>query len=60
MSSTIDSEALKAVFAETLSVLDDISAYIQKALPQMKQTIEESRALADNGEKVIQKIEETK
>ena len=55
----ITAETLKNVFAETLQALDDISAYRQEALPQMKETIATFQELATNGEAQIQKMEKT-
>ncbi len=46
----ISVETLKESFANTLSALEDISNYKQEALPKIKQTIEEFRVLADEGE----------
>lgn len=55
----ITAETLKAVFAETLQALDDISAYRQEALPQMKETIATFQELATTGEAQIAKMEKT-
>lgn len=55
----ITAETLKTVFAETLQALDDISAYRQEALPQMKNTINMFNELATTGEAQIQKMEKT-
>lgn len=55
----ITAETLKTVFAETLQALDDISAYRQEALPQMKETIATFQELATTGEAQIQKMEKT-
>ena len=55
----ITAETLKTVFAETLQALDDISAYRQEALPQMKETIATFQELAITGEAQIQKMEKT-
>ena len=55
----ITAETLKNVFAETLQALDDISAYRQEALPQMKETIATFQELATTGEAQIQKMEKT-
>lgn len=53
----ISVETLKEAFADIISAMDEISAYKQQALPIMKQTIEEFKVLAEQGEKQIQKIE---
>ena len=44
---------------EYLSALDDISAYKQRALPQMAQTIAEFRSIADEGERRLQQMEDS-
>lgn len=58
--SNIEVGTLKQAFAETLEALDSISTYKQKALPQMRATIEEFRVMADEGEKAIQRIEKSR
>ena len=55
--SNLDVETLKQAFADTFEALDSISTYKQEALPKLKDTIEEFRTLAEEGEKAIQKIE---
>jgi uncharacterized protein YaaN involved in tellurite resistance len=40
-----------------LSALDSISTYKQEALPKMRETINQFRELADDGEKQIQRLE---
>ena len=57
MESNISVDTLRAAFADTCEALDSVSDYKTKALPQMKTTIAEFRALADEGEKRIQKME---
>ncbi len=57
MESNISVDTLRAAFADTFEALDSVSDYKTKALPQMKTTIAEFRALADEGEKRIQKME---
>ena len=59
MDSNLDVETLKHAFMETFQALDSINQYKQKALPQMKETIAEFRQLAEEGEQVIQKMEES-
>lgn len=59
MDTNIQVETLKEAFRETLEALDSISQYKQKALPLMKNTITEFRELADEGEQVIQNMEES-
>jgi uncharacterized protein YaaN involved in tellurite resistance len=55
----ISPEALKQAFADALSALDDISTYKHRALPQMQQTIDEFRQLADEGERRLQQMEDS-
>lgn len=55
----ISVDTMKAAFAETFAALEDISTYKQEALPKVRQTIEEFRALTVEGEKALQRIEKT-
>lgn len=57
LEANISPETLKQAFADVLSALDSISNYKQEALPKMRQTIEQFRALADDGEKQIVRLE---
>lgn len=57
LESNISPETLKQAFSDVLSALDSISSYKQEALPRMRQTIEQFRELADNGEKQIVRLE---
>lgn len=57
MDSNIEVETLKNAFKETLGALNAINQYKQKALPQMRDTIQEFKQLADEGERAIQNIE---
>ena len=54
----IDVATLKESFAETIQALEDISNYKQEALPRIKQTIAEFQAIADEGQKHIDRLEE--
>ena len=54
---SISPDTLKQAFADTLSALDDISAYKKKALPQMTETIRNFRQIAEEGEKRIADME---
>ena len=54
----ISPETLKAAFQDTLSALDDITEYKLKALPQLHQTIEEFRIIAEEGEARLQQMED--
>lgn len=53
----ISPEVLKASFAEALQAIQDVSNYKVQALPQMKQTIELFSDMAQDGQKVVEKIE---
>lgn len=57
---SISPDTLKQAFADTLSALDDISTYKTKALPQMEQTIQDFRRVAEEGERQIAKMEKGK
>lgn len=57
---SISVETLRQAFSDTLSALDDISAYKQKALPQMAQTIQEFRSIADEGEARLKQMEKSR
>ena len=48
---------MKQAFSDTLSALDDISTYKTKALPQMAQTIQSFREIAEEGERHIADME---
>lgn len=54
---SVSPDTLKQAFADTLSALDDISTYKSKALPQMAQTIQDFRTIADEGERQLTKME---
>ncbi|MCI8371762.1 MAG: toxic anion resistance protein [Lachnospiraceae bacterium] len=54
---SISPDTLKQAFSDTLSALDDINTYKTKALPQMAQTIQDFRAIADEGERQITNME---
>ena len=53
----ISPQTLKEAFSNALSALEDISTYRQQALPQMRNTIAEFKAISDEGEKQLQKME---
>jgi uncharacterized protein YaaN involved in tellurite resistance len=57
LQTNISAETLKQAFTDVLSALDSISSYKQEALPKMRDTIDQFRELADNGEKQIQRWE---
>ena len=53
----ISPNVLKAAFAEALQAIEDVSNYKIQALPQMKETIDMFSDMADEGQKVVEKIE---
>ena len=53
----ISPDVLKASFADAIQAIEDVSTYKEQALPQMKETIQMFSDMADNGQKVIAKIE---
>jgi uncharacterized protein YaaN involved in tellurite resistance len=53
----ISPEVLKASFSEALQAIEDVSTYKTEALPKMKETIDVFSELADEGQKVVEKIE---
>jgi uncharacterized protein YaaN involved in tellurite resistance len=55
----ISPDVLKAAFAEALQAIQDVSTYKVQALPQMKETINMFSDMADEGQKVVEKIETT-
>lgn len=57
LEASISVDTLKEAFTDVLSALDSISTYKQEALPNMRDTINQFRELADVGEKQIQRLE---
>lgn len=53
----ISADTLKQSFADTLQALEDISTYKQAALPRIKQTIADFQAIAEEGQKHVDRIE---
>lgn len=53
----ISPEVLKASFSEALSAIEDVSTYKEQALPKMKETILMFSDMAQDGQKVVEKIE---
>ncbi|WP_405295997.1 toxic anion resistance protein [Methanobrevibacter sp.] len=53
----ISPEVLKAAFAEAIQAINDVSTYKVQALPQMKETINLFSEMANEGQKVVDKIE---
>ena len=59
MEANISVDTMKEAFAQTYAALEDISNYKQEALPRVRQTVDEFRALTEEGEKALQRIEKT-
>lgn len=57
MDANISVETLKSAFADVMSALDSISTYKQEALPKMRDTINQFRELAEEGEQRIRQLE---
>jgi uncharacterized protein YaaN involved in tellurite resistance len=57
METNISVETLKTAFADVISAMDAISTYKNEALPKMKETINQFKELAEQGEKQIQRLE---
>lgn len=57
LEASVSVDTLKQAFTDVLSALDSISTYKQEALPKMRDTINQFRELADDGEKQIQRLE---
>ena len=55
--SNIDVATMKTAFRDTLEALESISNYKQEALPKLRETIDEFRAMTDEGEKILQRME---
>ncbi len=55
----ISPEVLKASFTEAIQAIEDVSTYKEQALPKMKETIDMFSDLADEGQKVVDKLETT-
>ncbi|MEI7024103.1 toxic anion resistance protein [Paenibacillus sp. y28] len=57
LEANISVETLKQAFTDVMLALDSISTFKQEALPRMRDTITQFRALAEDGEKQIQRLE---
>lgn len=57
MESNISMETLKTAFEDAIAAIDAISNFKQEALPRMKQTVEQFRELAEQGEERIKMLE---
>ena len=53
----ISPEVLRASFDEALQAIEDVSVYKEEALPKMKETILLFSDMADEGQKVVEKLE---
>ncbi|WP_407415390.1 toxic anion resistance protein [Methanobrevibacter sp.] len=53
----ISPEVLKESFSEAIQAIEDVSAYKEQALPKMKETIEMFSDMAEDGQRVVKKIE---
>ncbi|MBR2558536.1 MAG: toxic anion resistance protein [Methanobrevibacter sp.] len=53
----ISPDVLKASFVEALQAIEDVSTYKEQALPIMKDTIVMFNDMAQNGQKVVERIE---
>ena len=53
----ISPDVLKASFTEALQAIEDVSVYKEQALPKMKETIVMFSDMADEGQKVVERIE---
>jgi uncharacterized protein YaaN involved in tellurite resistance len=57
MDSMISVDVLKRSFDDALTAIEEISAFRENALPQMQQTIEQFREMAENGQIVVSRLE---
>jgi uncharacterized protein YaaN involved in tellurite resistance len=57
MSSTISVDVLKRAFDDALAAIEEISAFREEALPQMQQTIDQFREMAEDGQIVVDRLE---
>ena len=53
----IDPQILQNSFAEALQAIEEVSNYKQQSLPKMKETIMMFSNMADEGQKVVDKLE---
>lgn len=59
MEANIDVDTMRQAFADTFKALDDIAEYKKKAIPMMNNVIEEFYSMAEEGEKYLQRIDES-
>jgi uncharacterized protein YaaN involved in tellurite resistance len=60
MEANITVDTLKEAFKNTFDALDQIETYKQKALPQMKKSMQDFKELADEGNARIARLEEAR
>lgn len=60
METMISVDVLKNSFADALAAIEAISTFRENALPQMKQTINDFRDMAADGQKVVDRFERAK
>jgi uncharacterized protein YaaN involved in tellurite resistance len=53
----ISPEVLRASFTEAIQAIEDVSKYKEQALPKMKETIMLFSDMADEGQKVVDRLE---
>jgi len=57
LETNISVDTLKQAFSDVISALESISTYKQEALPKMRESINQFREMADEGEKRILRLE---
>jgi uncharacterized protein YaaN involved in tellurite resistance len=57
MESMLSVDVLKRSFADALTAIEDISTFKENALPQMQQTIDQFREMAEEGQNVVDRLE---
>jgi uncharacterized protein YaaN involved in tellurite resistance len=55
--STVSIDVLKRAFADALTAIEDVSTFRENALPQMQQTIDQFREMAEEGQVVVDRLE---
>jgi uncharacterized protein YaaN involved in tellurite resistance len=55
--STISVDVLKRAFDDALTAIEEISTFREEALPQMQQTINQFREMAEDGQIVVDRLE---
>ena len=57
MGSTVSTDTLRQAFADALTALEDINTFREKALLQMKKTIDQFNEMAIEGNEVMARLE---